>query len=109
MMRDFTYVSDIIDGILILISQAKQGSINNKSEVYNIGHGSPTSLMDFIHLLEKYTGRTAQLNFMPKQPGDVSRTFASIEKLNKMGYKPKVSLNQGIEDFVNWYFDYYRK
>jgi UDP-glucuronate 4-epimerase len=103
--RDFTYISDIVEGITrILLAPERPGGY----AVYNIGNNKPEKLGFFIELLEKHTGRTAQKELLPMQPGDVYRTFADISALNHLtGYLPKTSLDDGLRQFVSWYLDYY--
>jgi UDP-glucuronate 4-epimerase len=100
MARDFTYVDDIVDGILgVLDHPPAQGG----HEVYNIGDNDPVGLMEMISTLEAALGIEAQKVFLPMQPGDVPATFANIDKLNALcGYKPKVKLAEGLARFVAW-------
>jgi len=79
-------------------------------EIFNIGNGSPVQLMDFIKTIESELGKEAKINFMPIQPGDVPETSADITKAKKMlGYEPKVSVAEGVKNFIVWYKDYYQK
>ena len=100
MARDFTYVDDIVDGILgVLDHPPDEGG----HEVYNIGDNDPVGLMDMITTLEATLGIEARKVFRPMQPGDVTATFANIDKLNALcGYKPKVRLAEGLRRFVEW-------
>jgi UDP-glucuronate 4-epimerase len=100
MARDFTYVDDIVDGILgVLDHPPEQGG----HEVYNIGDNDPVGLMDMISTLESALGIEAQKIFLPMQPGDVPATFANIDKLHALcGYRPKVKLAEGLARFVGW-------
>ncbi len=103
MIRDFTYIDDIIEGITRVIQ------INNKSpfEVYNIGNDNPINLMDFIKIMENYFKKKFKINFLPHQLGDVKSTHASIENFsNHYNYKPKINLDEGIKNFVTWYKSY---
>ena len=105
MSRDFTYVDDIVESIDRLISKPPQG--DNPHQLFNIGYGSPVNLMEFVEILEKHLGLTAEKNFLPMQPGDVPRTWADTEGLRKLtGYKPQVSLDKGIREFVEWFKTY---
>ncbi|HWT51237.1 MAG TPA: NAD-dependent epimerase/dehydratase family protein [Caulobacter sp.] len=100
MARDFTYIDDIVDGILGVLDHppARGGH-----EVYNIGDNDPVGLMDMITTLEDALGIQARKVFLPMQPGDVPATFANIDKLRALcGYKPKVRLAEGLERFVAW-------
>ncbi len=77
--------------------------------VYNIGHGSPVKLMDYIDALEEALGIEAKKNFMPMQPGDVYATYADTEDLfEATGHKPEVSVRQGVKAFVDWYREFYQ-
>lgn len=99
--RDFTYIDDIIEGVVRVINQSVE---SGSHQVYNIGGGQPTQLMDFIRTLEKWLGTKARLEFLPMQPGDVYTTYADTTRLERaVGYKPTTTLDQGIERFVAWY------
>jgi len=100
MARDFTYIDDIVDGIIgVLDHPPAQGG----HEVYNIGDNDPVGLMDMISTLETALGAPAIKVFRPMQPGDVTATFANIDKLHALtGYKPKVKLAEGLGRFVEW-------
>ena len=100
MARDFTYIDDIVDGILgVLDHPPPQGG----HEVYNIGDNDPVGLMEMITTLEAALGIEARKVFRPMQPGDVTATFANIDKLHALcGYKPKVKLAEGLARFVAW-------
>lgn len=101
--RDFTYIDDIVEGIVHCISLDVQGS-----EILNIGRGSSINLMDFIHEIELNFNHTFEKIFMPAQPGDVTETHCSTKKLERLtGYKPKVALSDGIREFSHWYKSYY--
>jgi len=102
MSRDFTYVDDIVDGIIKVID--KPSDFN----VYNIGNNAPVSLMDFIETLENSLGKKAVKNFMPMQAGDVESTYADTTPLvEDFAYKPHTELSQGIAQFVRWYRAFY--
>lgn len=104
--RDFTYVDDIVDGILSLVKKRDKSEIPYK--IYNIGRGEPIALEDFIKAIEKATGRTAKRNNLPMQPGDVLRTSADTSQLGAfVGYSPVTSIEKGVENFVSWYKKYY--
>jgi UDP-glucuronate 4-epimerase len=100
MARDFTFIDDIVDGILgVLDHPPAQGG----HEVYNVGDNDPVGLMEMISTLETALGIEAQKVFVPMQPGDVPATFANIDKLRALcGYKPKVRLAEGLARFVEW-------
>jgi len=98
MSRDFTYVDDIVDGIIKVIDNPSDFT------VYNIGNNSPLSLMEFIETLENALGKKAEKNYMPMQDGDVVSTYADVSGLiNDFGYKPDTKLADGIGEFVKWY------
>jgi len=110
--RDFTYIDDIVEGIERLISNPPTDSVQHK--VYNIGNNSPEKLMVFIETLEKClskaTGKEVVLekNFEPIKPGDVPATYASTDLLQKaVGFRPETSIEEGLQQFVDWYVDYY--
>jgi UDP-glucuronate 4-epimerase len=98
MSRDFTFVKDIVNGIYLSSLKA-----DRRFNVLNIGNGSPVNLMNFIEVLEDEIGQKALKNFMPMQPGDVKVTWADIDKLTSIyGYKPKVKIEEGIDEFIKW-------
>ncbi|MEM7359267.1 MAG: NAD-dependent epimerase/dehydratase family protein [Pseudomonadota bacterium] len=104
MIRDFTYIDDISDGMMKVIA-AKQGE---NYRVYNIGRGEPVQLLDFIKSLETHLGVTAVLNMLPMQDGDVPRTMADTARLESdFGYRPTVSMDDGVKRFADWYRSYY--
>ncbi len=99
MMRDFTYVDDIVEGVVRVLDKAPQ-----THEVYNIGCSSPVRLMDFIGEIENALGRPAEKTMLPMQPGDVYQTYADTSKLERdFGYRPGVTLHEGIARFIEWY------
>ncbi|OLQ86123.1 protein CapI [Vibrio panuliri] len=121
MRRDFTYIDDIVEGILRIqdivpqkntdwtVEQGSPASSSAPYKVYNIGHGSPVKLMDFIESLENSLGVKAKKNLMPMQPGDVYATYADTEDLfSVIGYQPQVKVPQGVQAFVDWYRAYYK-
>jgi len=104
MSRDFTYVEDIVDGILKVIDTPSD------CKVYNIGNNAPVQLLDFVKILEKAIGKDAEKNFMDMQDGDVKSTYADVSGLmNDFGYKPATNLADGIDEFVKWYKAFYEK
>ena len=110
MIRDFTYIDDIVEGTIRTIdytlspSQSPNGILY---KIYNIGCSHPVKLMDFISTLEQAFGKIAQKEFLPMQAGDVYQTYADCSALERdMGYRPKVTLQEGINKFVEWY-NYY--
>ncbi len=104
MLRDFTYVDDIVEGTIRLLPVTPSADGRVPFAVYNIGFGSPMRLLDFIQLLEQALGREAEKCFMPMQPGDVYMTYADTTGLaHATGYKPRVPLSEGIKHFAEWY------
>ena len=112
MMRDFTYIDDVVEGIVKLIDKtpgtiAQSEDVNFK--VYNIGNNNPVKLEYFIETLEEELGCKAIKEYLPIQPGDVPETCADIEDLEQdIGFKPETTIGQGIKEFVKWYKDYYK-
>ena len=122
MSRDFTYIDDIVDGIVKVIENpaqvnenwdAKDPDIQSSSasyRLYNIGNNTPLPLMTFIETIEESLGKKAEKNFMPMQDGDVVSTYADVSGLvNDFGYKPDTDLKDGIGKFVEWYREFYKK
>jgi UDP-glucuronate 4-epimerase len=120
MQRDFTYIDDIVEGVVRVIDRIPQGSKEwsgitpNPSDsmapykIYNIGNSSPVKLMDFIDAIEKALGKKAKKNFLPLQAGDVPSTWADVDDLVKnLNYKPNVKVYDGIRSFIDWYKLYY--
>ncbi len=104
MQRDFTYIDDIIDGVLAAIDRPINFGL------YNLGHHHPEELGHMIALLEKELSLKANKIFLPMQPGDVLATFADIkESTEELGFLPKVSLEEGLSNFVRWYKSYFEK
>lgn len=107
--RDFTYIDDIIEGVVRVIDRAPIPTDEKPvpAEIYNIGCGHPVPLLDFIHTLEETLGKKAEMKLLPMQRGDVHVTYADTSKLQRdFHYKPTVSLRAGIRDFVAWYQSY---
>lgn len=109
MYRDFTYIDDIVAGILnILPNPPKADEDGVPHKVYNIGNNKPIKLMDFINTLERCLGKEAMKEYHPMQPGDVYQTFADVSDLMKdFGFKPDTPIDVGLAKFVEWYLDYY--
>jgi UDP-glucuronate 4-epimerase len=120
MVRDFTYIDDIVEGVVRVIDQPAQPSPSWSGDdpdpatsyapytVFNIGNNHPVKLMRYIEVLEQCLGKKAVLDLLPMQPGDVSATSADTSKLEQaVGFKPDTSIDTGIERFVAWYKDYY--
>jgi UDP-glucuronate 4-epimerase len=106
MARDFTYIDDIVDGIMGVLDHPPA---EGEHRLYNIGDSRPVGLMDMISTLEGALGREADKRMLPMQPGDVTATFADISRLNALcGYAPKITLEQGLPKFVEWYRSFHR-
>lgn len=107
MARDFTYIDDILDGIVGVMEGAPPGG-NPPCERFNIGLGNPVNLMDFIRAIESACGKTADIRYQEMQPGDVLKTHADISALQrKCDYHPKTDIRTGMKHFVEWYKHYY--
>src|SRR5690606_11358226 len=120
MIRDFTYIDDIIEGVVRVLDNPAAPNPNWSGQqpdpassyapyrVYNIGNNNPVKLMDFIEAIEKALGKKAIKNMMEMQPGDVPSTCADVSALqNDLGFKPDTSVEEGIQKFVDWYREYY--
>jgi UDP-glucuronate 4-epimerase len=120
MSRDFTYIDDIVEGIVRTMDNPPKGNEKWSGmdpdpgssiapyKIYNIGRNAPVNLMDFIASIEKNSGRKAEKRMMPLQPGDVQSTYADVDDLiADTGYRPKVSIDEGMAKFVEWYVDFY--
>lgn len=120
MYRDFTYIDDIVEGIVRVIEHpaqkdttwnGKDGRVSTSSapyKVYNIGNNNPVKLMDFITAIEHKLGKQIHKNFLPLQAGDVPSTYADIEDLvEDLGYKPSTPIQKGIDKFIDWYRDFF--
>jgi UDP-glucuronate 4-epimerase len=120
MWRDFTYIDDIVEGLILAaenipkanpkwcVATGTPATSSAPYVIYNIGHGSPVNLMDFIEAIELELGTEAKKNFRKMQPGDVYKTFSDTKDLFELtGYKAKVSVNEGVNRLVNWYKDFY--
>ena len=121
MERDFTYIDDIVEGIVKLIEKAPVANKDwdeSKDElsssfapykIYNIGNNNPVPLMRFINALESALGKEAEKVYMDMQPGDVLRTYADVSDLEKdINFKPSTSIEDGLQKFVKWYLEYYQ-
>ncbi|EPS9350880.1 NAD-dependent epimerase [Citrobacter freundii] len=122
MWRDFTHVDDIVEGVVRIADVTPQrneswtvedGTPSSSSApyaVYNIGHGSPINLMEFVKAIEDELGIEAKKNYREMQPGDVYQTYADTQDLLKAtGYQPKVTVKEGVAEFVRWYREFYNK
>jgi UDP-glucuronate 4-epimerase len=119
--RDFTYIDDIVEGVVRVLDRVPEpnpdwngdvpdsASSNAPYRLYNIGNNKPVELMHYIEVLEDCLGMKAEKNMLPLQPGDVPATYADVTDLVRdVGYKPDMSVEQGIANFVAWYKDYYQ-
>ena len=120
MKRDFTYVDDIVEGLVRVIDHSPQGNPNwsgltpdpsggrGPYKIYNIGNSQPVQLMDFIKAIEKELGMEAKKIFKPLQAGDVPATWADVSDLQKdLGYRPNTPIELGVKKFVSWYLDFF--
>jgi UDP-glucuronate 4-epimerase len=120
MERDFTYIDDIVEGVIRVMEKIPTPDPGWSSDaptpssscvpykLYNIGNNHPVKLMDFIHAIERALGKKARIDYLPMQPGDVPATYADVNDLiSDIGFKPSTSIDQGIENFVDWYKQYY--
>ena len=121
MLRDFTYIDDIVESIYLLIKKPfdndrgfdKLNPDPSKSwapfKVFNIGNSDPVPLMEYVYALEEVLGTKAIIEYLPMQSGDVEATFADTSLLESyIGFKPKTNIKDGIKKFIEWYKDYYQ-
>ena len=121
MSRDFTYIDDIVSGVINVLDNPPIGNIfwDGKNpdpssslapyKIYNIGNNSPVRLMEYIEAIEKALGKVAKKNFLPLQPGDVPSTWANVDDLvEDMKYSPSTTVEEGVRKFVEWYRDFYK-
>lgn len=108
MLRDFTYIDDIVKGIEnILCNPPQRIETGARYKLYNIGNNKPEKLLDYIQVLEKYLGIEAKKEYLPMQPGDVYQTYADITDLmNDFEFKPSTSIDEGLKKFVEWFKEY---
>lgn len=119
--RDFTYIDDIVEGVVRTLDHVAQpdpnydatqpnpGTSNAPYRLYNIGNDQPVPLMRFIELMEQNLGRTVEKHLLPMQPGDVPDTWADVSALRRdVGYAPHTSIEEGVAKFVKWYLEYHR-
>lgn len=108
MERDFTYIDDIVDGVVAINNELKTFDADVPARVFNIGNSDTVRLEYFIDCIEKATGKKANKNYMPMQKGDVEKTFADVTKLTSVtGLKPQTKIEDGIKNFVEWFKEYY--
>ncbi|MDC1140642.1 NAD-dependent epimerase [Gammaproteobacteria bacterium] len=121
-LRDFTYIEDIVDGILKAFHSPPTSDANWDShnpapdssfapfKIYNIGNGTPITLMKYIELIERYLNKKAHIKYLPLQPGDVVSTESDISSIStNLGYKPSVDVQIGVKNFIDWYLEYYKE
>ncbi len=121
MRRDFTYIDDIIEGVVRVLDRPASPNPGWKSDapdpgssyapykLYNIGNNQPVELLRFIEIIEECLGKKANKNMLPMQPGDVPATYADIDDLIRdVGFRPETTLEEGISKFIDWYRDYYK-
>jgi UDP-glucuronate 4-epimerase len=119
--RDFTYIDDIVEGILRTLDNVATPNLDWSSaspdpgtstapyRIYNIGNSQPVELLHYIEVLEDCLGKKAEKNLLPLQPGDVPDTYADVQDLiDDVGYKPETSVETGVKNFVDWYLEYYK-
>ena len=122
MRRDFTYIDDIVEGVVRIqnivpevdpdwrVESSNGAQSSAPYRIFNIGNGNPVKLMSFIESLEDSLGLTAKRNMMPMQAGDVYQTYAEVDDLfDKTEYRPSMKVEQGVENFVQWYKEFYKK
>jgi len=122
MQRDFTYIDDIVEGVVRVMGKLPQpnpkwsgdapdpGTSYVPYRLYNIGNNSPVELTAFIEAIETALGKKAKKQYMDLQPGDVPATYADIDDLTRdVGFTPKTGIDKGIEQFMSWYKSYYNK
>lgn len=109
MMRDFTYIDDIVEGVIRVAAVVPQrGDSPAPYAIYNLGNHRPVRLSDFIQMIEELTGRDAVKNYLPMQPGDVYATYADITRIQQStGWKPVTEIRTGLTKFIDWYRAYY--
>lgn len=121
MRRDFTYIDDIIEGVVRTLDHTAEPNPDWSSDdpdtgtsyapyrIYNIGNNQPVELMRFIEAIEEAIGKKAEKNMLPMQPGDVPATYADVEDLmNDVGFRPSTPVEEGVKKFVEWYRSYYK-
>jgi UDP-glucuronate 4-epimerase len=119
--RDFTYVDDVIEGVLRTLDRPATPDPNWSAQrpdpatssapyrLYNIGNHTPVALLDFVAAIEQAVGKPAKTNLLPMQPGDVAATYADVSELKAaIGFEPKTPLDEGLRRFVAWYREFYR-
>ena len=109
MLRDFTYIDDVIESIFLLMQNSDNNSNSKLYKIFNIGNSNPTKLYDYIEAIENNLGKKADMILEEMQPGDVKETYANTELLQKfISFKPNTSIDKGIKEFIRWYLEYYK-
>jgi len=118
MSRDFTYIDDVVEGVLRTIEKLptsepdndESSAVSPKYRIYNIGNNQPVQLTKLIEIIEEKIGKKATIKWLPMQPGDVPVTYADIDALTStVGYRPHTPIQEGVSRFVDWYRDYYKQ
>jgi UDP-glucuronate 4-epimerase len=103
MRRDFTYIDDIVSGIMAAFTK----EIPQGYQIFNLGNNKSVELLYFIELIESFMNKKSEKNLMPLQPGDVPETYADIEKARRiLGFSPVTSIEKGLESFIKWFKEY---
>lgn len=109
MRRDFTYIDDVVQGVLAALDRPPGGEAGAPHRLYNLGNHRSEPLMRLIGLIERAVGRKAEIDFLPMQPGDVKETYADIESAERdLGFHPGTTIDEGIPRFVDWFRQYHR-
>ena len=108
-LRDFTFIDDVVDGVLKVLLYPPTEPVVPPYRVFNLGHHRPVEMRLFVQMLEKLLGRTAQIELLPAQPGDLPETCASIDRVRAaVGFEPRTTLDDGLRQFVEWFKGYYK-
>ncbi|MFV0483147.1 MAG: NAD-dependent epimerase/dehydratase family protein [Bacteroidales bacterium] len=110
--RDFTYIDDIVEGLYLTLFNlpTTTKSQSKRFRIYNVGNSTPVNIEDFIQTIEDLTGLKAKRDYLPMQQGDVERTWADTTLIrNDYGYQPKTDIKSGLQEFINWYREYYNQ
>lgn len=104
MYRDFTYIDDIVEGIVLILKSESKGNYN----IFNIGNSAPVNMNDFVTIMQEKFQKEADIKYLPMQKGEVHKTYADISKIKELfNFSPKTNIEDGIEKFVSWYKEYY--
>ena len=106
--RDFTYIDDVADAIVKILKDVSK--IDGLYNIFNIGNNSPVKLSEFVEIIQKKLNKTAKINYLPMQPGDVEKTWSNSNKIfKKYGFKSKTSISEGVDKFLKWYIKNYKE